>query len=344
MRILVIGGTRFIGPRVIDALVDAGHAVTILHRGRTAPAPAAGVGEIRLDRQRLAEGAGAIRQLAPEVVIDMIPLGERDAEELVRVLRGVAGRVVAVSSADVYLAYGRLHGTEPGPPVPAPMDEEAPLRTRLYPYRGATPRAADDPQRRLDDYDKILVERVVLGEPELPGTVLRLPMVYGPGDYQHRTYDYVRRMDDDRPAILLERGVAAWRLPRGYVEDVAGAIALAATRPEAAGRIYNVCEERALTERQWVEAIAAAAGWRGRVVVVERDGLPDSLRSTDRTDQHLACTSARIRRELGYVEQTDRRQALERTIAWERTHPPQPIDPARFDYAAEDAVVARLGV
>jgi nucleoside-diphosphate-sugar epimerase len=344
LRILVIGGTRFIGPRVVDTLVAAGHDVTILHRGRTAAAPPAGVGEIRLDRQRIQTGADAIRRLAPEVVVDMIPIGQRDAADRVRVVRGVAGRIVAVSSADVYLAYGRVQGTEPGPPVPAPMDETAPLRTRLYPYRGDTPRAADDPRRRLDDYDKILVERVVLGEPELPGTVLRLPMVYGPGDYQHRTFEYLKRMDAGRPVILLERGMAAWRLCRGYVDDVASAIALAATRPEAAGRIYNVCEEEALTERQWVEAIAAAAGWTGRIVEVDREALPESLRGTDRTDQHLACTAARIRRELGYAECTDRRRALERTVAWERAHPPDAVDTERFDDAAEDAVIERLGV
>jgi nucleoside-diphosphate-sugar epimerase len=38
---------------------------------------------------------------------------------------------------------------------------------------------------RVEDYEKILVEREVMGHPRLPGTILRLPTVYGPGDSQH---------------------------------------------------------------------------------------------------------------------------------------------------------------
>ncbi len=57
-----------------------------------------------------------------------------------------------------------------------PLTEESPLREHLYPFRGPTPRSDDDPRQWLDDYGKILVERVVMGDPDLPGTVLRLPV------------------------------------------------------------------------------------------------------------------------------------------------------------------------
>src|SRR5436190_8561175 len=87
-----------------------------------------------------------------------------------------------------------------------------------------------------------------LNAPELPGTVLRLPAVYGPGDRQHRLFPYVQRMHDGRPAILLEHGRASWRWTRGYVENVARAIALAVVQEHATGLIYNVGEAEALTE------------------------------------------------------------------------------------------------
>src|SRR5207245_5809173 len=131
---------------------------------------------------------------------------EADARSLGQTFTGIARRVVVASSVDVYRAYDVLRAKEPGPPDPVPLTEDSPLRGQIYPYRGETLREPDDPARWLDDYDKILVERVVLGEPRLPGTVLRLPMVYGPGDYQHRIFAHPTRMDDRRPAILLHDG------------------------------------------------------------------------------------------------------------------------------------------
>jgi nucleoside-diphosphate-sugar epimerase len=92
------------------------------------------------------------------------------------------------------------------------------------------------------------VEEAVMDDPAIPGTVLRLPMVYGPGDPLHRFFPLLKRFADGRSFILLADDLAAWRGPRGYVENVAHAIALAATSDQAAGRIYNVCEEPTLSE------------------------------------------------------------------------------------------------
>jgi nucleoside-diphosphate-sugar epimerase len=220
------------------------------------------------------------------------------------------------------------------------MDELAPLRERLFPYRGDTPRDEGDPARHLDDYDKILVEREVLGDSQLAGTVLRLPVVYGPGDYQHRLHPYLKRMDDGRSAILLERRAAAWRLSRGYVENVAEAVVLAAAHPAAAGRVYNVCEPRARTEAEWVAAIAETAGWLGRIVIAHRDELPASLAGDAGTDHHLECDTTRLRGELGYREVISPEAGLRRTLDWERLHPPAKFDERSFDYDAEDTVLA----
>jgi nucleoside-diphosphate-sugar epimerase len=264
---------------------------------------------------------------------------EAEARIVVDLFRGLARRLVAISSCDVYRAYGRLIGTEPGPPDPMPITEEGPLREKLYPYRSDPPRAEDDPRRWADEYDKIPVERLVMGEPELPGTVLRLPMVYGPRDGQHRLFGYLKRMDDGRPAILLEEGMARWQAPRGYVEECGHAIALAVTEERAAGRIYHVAEAP-LTEADWVRAIAAAAGWQGQVVTLPRERLPEAFHPGMNTDQQWVLDSRRIREELGYAEFLPRDEALRRTVAWERANPPTQIDPAHFDYAAEDAVLA----
>lgn len=132
--------------------------------------------------------------------------------------------------------------------------------------------------------------------------------------------------------------MASWRWTHGYVEDVAAAIALAVVDERAAGRIYNVGEPAPLTWAEWVREIGRASGWDGEIVTAPKDRLPEYLD----TDQHLFVDTSRIRWELGYEEAVSRSEALRRTVAWEREHPPAEVDPTSFDYAAEDAALAGL--
>ena len=351
MRILMIGGTGFMGPHVARQLLDAGHAVAILHRGVTEEHVPDGVTHIHAGtvegerdfvgwQERLPEFSGEMRSFAPDLALHMVAMRERDAATAQAALRGIVRRLVLVSSQDVYRAYGRLIGVEPGAPDPTPLSEDAPLREKLYPYRQDSPRSSDDPRAWMDDYDKIPIERLVLGDPALPGTVLRLPAVYGPGDKQHRLYDYLKRMDDRRPAILLPEGTAGWRWTRGYVENVAHAIVLALTDDRAAGRVFNVGEPDTLPEAEWVRAIGNAAGWHGDVLAVPSDRLPPSLAPDIDATQDFVSDTSRIRKELGYTEIVSRDEALRRTVAWERDHPPANRPPESFDYAAEDQVIA----
>jgi nucleoside-diphosphate-sugar epimerase len=232
--------------------------------------------------------------------------------------RGVAARVIAISSMDVYRAYGRLIRLESGTPHAGDLTEESPLRERYYPYRDRAKGTAD----MAYEYEKILVERAVLTDPELSGTVLRLPKVYGPGDTGHHLFEYLKRMDEDQLSITLEEGQAQWRWTRGYVENVAAAIALAATHEAAGNRIYNVGGERALAESEWVLRIGQAAGWHGQIQPVPRRLLPDNSAPPYDWRHHLAADTSRIRAEFGYTEPVSDADALQRTIAWERAHPP----------------------
>ncbi len=336
MRVLILGGTAFTGPHIARALHAAGHEVGVFHRGKTEAAFPEGVRDLRGDIKRLPEHADELRAFRPDVVVHMVTLAAQDAWNCLSVFRGAARRTVVVTSQDVYRAYGRLINLEDGLPDPVPLGEDAPLRSKLFPYRDKGP-AADNP---YFEYDKILVERILQSEPGLPATVLRYPMVYGPGDRQHRLFATLKRMDDGRPAILLDESIAEWRWTKGYAEDMAHAVFLAVTRPEAAGRVYNVGEEGAPTQREWIERIGRAAGWTGRVVVLPPEKTPKHLANDMNTRQHLVTDTRRIRDELGYAEPTDPETALRRTIEWERAHPPEKIDPEAYDYAAEDAALA----
>lgn len=342
MRILVLGGTRFIGAAAVRRLAAAGHILCVFNRGKSTAAPPPSVFALHGDRNALGDCAAELLAFEPDVLLDMCCITAAQCELTLRLFSGKVPRCLFISSCDVYRTYGVLQGTEDWPPDNSAQAEDAPLRTSLYPYRGTEPRAADDPRRILDDYDKIPCEQAVLSTPGMAGTVLRLPMVYGPADYQQRLLPYLRRMDDGRPAIALGSTQAQWRGCRGYVEDVAAAIALAVTDERAAGRVYNVAEAQALSERAWVERIAASAGWGGQIVEVDDSAIPDGMDSLRGSPQHLVVDSSRIRSELGYREPSDPAQALAATIARQRENYPDLLPEGMFDYAAEDALLQKV--
>jgi nucleoside-diphosphate-sugar epimerase len=191
-----------------------------------------------------------------------------------------------------------------------------------------------------DDYDKIPAEGTVMNDRDLPATVLRLPMVYGPGDPLHRFYPVVKRIADRRRFIIFPDSMAAWRSPRGYVENVAAAIALAATDNRAARRIYNVCEEPSFSELEWAQKIASEMRWEGKFVVLPVERAPSHLLKPGNPAQHWTASSARIRSELGYEEPVGIEEAIRLTIGWEKENPPAISFPAQFDYPAEDRAAA----
>jgi nucleoside-diphosphate-sugar epimerase len=331
MKVLIIGGTRFIGVRVVRRLIEEGNDVTVFHRGQTKVHLPASVKHILGNRAGLSGFASDFGRIAPDVVLDMICYNEQEAETAMRALKGIARRMVVASSMDVYRAYGCLLGLEAAPPDPMPINENSPLRESRFPYRGQS----KGPDDMAFNYDKIPVEQVVMSDPDLPGTVLRLPAVYGPGD--HRAFDHLKRMEDGRRVIFLEEKHARWRWTRGYVDNVAAAIALAMTDDRAAGQVYNVGEPDALTEAEWARSIGRAAGWQGEVVVLPRESMPEHLGMPYNFDHHLDADTSRVRKEFGYTERISRDQAMKETVEWELAHPPDQVDTGRFNYSAEDA-------
>jgi nucleoside-diphosphate-sugar epimerase len=337
MRVLIIGGTSFIGPHVVRSLISDGHEVTIFHRGEHEP-------ELPSSVRHVHSAAAAFPVLSfpeeliswkPDVVLHMVAMGEQDAQAAVRAFRGVAQRLVVPSSGDVYSAYGVLIGSEPGPTSSELLQEDLPLRKNFYPYR----KIAKGPDDWLYHYDKILMEQVVMSDSELPATILRLPAVYGPGDGHHRFFSHLKRMDDGRSTILLDENQGHWRWSHGYVEDVAAALALAVTDDRASRRIYNVGEECVPTTGERVRSLANLVGWKGKIVTLPRTSLPQHLRDAHDYSQDLAHDTSRIRSELGYREMVSVDEGLRRTVAWLRAHPPA-LDATQYDYAAEDAALA----
>jgi nucleoside-diphosphate-sugar epimerase len=344
-RVLVVGGTVFVGPSVVRQLAEAGHRVAVFHRGEHEIDLPESVLHIHGDRTNIGDHRTDIAAFAPDTVVDMRAMTEADARSVAGAVRGIARRLVVVSSMDVYRAYGRLHGTEPGPPLAPPFDEGSPLREKLYVYREHTPAAIGERPPWLDEYDKILVERVAMSDPGLAGTVIRFPMVHGERDGQRRFYPLWKRMADRRLFILMSEKSAAFRSSRTHVNNAAHAVALAATDDRAAGRIYNVGEPDALPWSEWALLIAKHTTWGGQLVIRPSEEMPPHLRDSrpDVWDHHLVVDTTRIRRELGYREVVPRDEGLRRALAWYAETPPaDPNVAGNLDYGAEDAALVTI--
>jgi nucleoside-diphosphate-sugar epimerase len=324
VRVLVLGGTGFVGSRVVRMLVAHDHEVSVLHRGDTEADLPMSVRHIHTSFEAVPELGEQLGRLAPDVVLDMVPDMDKGGHGVLH-LRGIADRAVVITSCDVYRAFGRLWRSEPGPPDPVPLTEESPLRERPAEDGGAAGLA----------FDNMDVERAVSGDVGIEVTVLRLPATHGPGDPQHRLARYLRRMHDGRPAIVLADDHARWRWSRGYVENVAAAVALAVEAERAAGCVYNVGEQHAYTEMEWVRRIGDVYGWSGDVVAVPAERLPTALRLPYDFRQQYVVDTSRIRDELGYKELVSEEDGLRPTIEWE-LHAPESLV---TDYELEDAAL-----
>ncbi|MGA2886492.1 MAG: NAD-dependent epimerase/dehydratase family protein [Terracidiphilus sp.] len=287
MRILVIGGTGFIGKYLVHQLANHDHAVAIYHRGHTQAVLSDGVREIIHPQSIMPIQIfpTELFDFAPEVVIHTVAMGSVDAQAAVQAFAGRARRMVLLSSGDVYRAYGRFTKMESGPVDAGLLSEDAPLRTELFPYRGQ----AASHEALQYWYEKILAERAVLSDPALPGTILRLPKVHGPGG------------NEDLATIYRYRDHPDWRWTHGFVENVAAAIVLAATHPSAEGRIYNVGEAYTPTIAERLASLPSS------------DIQPDQDTHFD-FRQNMAYNTTQIRNELGYQEMISEEEGFLRTL------------------------------
>jgi 2'-hydroxyisoflavone reductase len=179
MRVLILGGTGFIGPHQVRYALARGHHVTIFNRGRQKEAWPGPVEELIGDR------SGDLKALEGrdwDVCIDnptSLPAWVRDAAS---VLKGHVGRYVFISTISVYAANDK------------PADETAPLAA----YKGADPMAettkslSADP--RLYGPLKALSEKEAQTQyGEAATTIIRPSLIVGPGDETDRfTYWPVR--------------------------------------------------------------------------------------------------------------------------------------------------------
>jgi nucleoside-diphosphate-sugar epimerase len=242
-RVVVLGGTGHIGGYLVPRLVAAGHDVTVLTRGKSTPYRRDGawqaVTTVIADRTDPRFGA-RVRDLEPDVVIDLISFDVDSTRHLVEALRNRVQHFLHCGTIWVH-----------GPSVQVPTTEDA-------------------PRRPFGDYGtgKAAIEAYLTDQARrhgFPATVLHPGHISGPGwtpinPAGNLDLDVFRRLAHGDEVLLPNFGLET--LHHVHADDVAQAFTAAmANRSVAVGESFHVVSPAALTLRGYAEAVA---GWYGK--------------------------------------------------------------------------------
>ena len=322
VRVLVLGGTVFIGRRIVERLHESGDDVLVVHRGIHTPDHWIAVDHLLTDRRNLRDHKDAVREFGPTAIVDSYARTGEDVECVLGVLPEV--KSVVLSSQDVYQAYAGIQSGRCTSPVP--LTEASQLRTDRYPYRG------EGYEGVPENYEKLDVEQLWL---DRGAVVLRLPMVYGPHDDQVREDAILRRIRAGRRHIPVGVGNLLWS--RGYVDDIATGVLAALDARNVDGTVMNLGEPTTVPICTWYEQIVAVAGAGVELVRVPDDVVPADLSRSRAFAQHMLVSVRRAEELLDWAPGNPEQRVVE-SVCWHLEHPPNSRWTSQDDEADERAL------
>ena len=227
MRILIMGGTRFIGVYLTKVLIEQGHEVVLFNRGNN-PVPVEGVKQINGDRKDAAQLKEKLANESFEAIFDNNGRELSDTQPLVEIFNGKVKHFVYVSSAGVYLKSDQMPHIE-GDPVDPKSRHKGKHHTEAY-----------------------------LAESDIPWTSIRPVYIYGPQNYNDLEAWFFDRIVRDRPLPIPGKGMYITQF--GHIQDLALAMASVLGNETAIGKIYNISGDRYVTFNGLAYACAEAAG------------------------------------------------------------------------------------
>ena len=309
MRVLVIGGTRYLGRTIVEKLAERGDDVTVLNRGRTdcvvPEAVTCVTGDITepesvVDALKGPDG----RVMTFDACVHMIAMDGVRAQRVIEAVWGLIGHYVQCGSTGVFMPLRRC-----------PADESEPVEPPPPELGGFGSKAESD-----------AVAREMCAEYDLPLTILRPTNIMGPGDipidlWGGRDAIFFQEMLDGEPVLIPNNGEGL--LQPGDVRDLADAFVLALDQPEKAGE-FNISSPYAITHNYYAELLADALGVDPHVHHVRVEDLLDEYDDTDRLSsrglfffvEHMCFTIEKARRELGYKPKYNAEASVKDTVQW----------------------------
>jgi nucleoside-diphosphate-sugar epimerase len=227
MRILIMGGTRFIGVYLTKILVEQGHEVVLFNRGKK-PAPVEGIQQIHGDRTDASQLKEKLSQEQFDAIFDNNGRELSDTQPLAEIFKDRVKHFVYMSSAGVYLKSDQLPHIE-GDPV--------------------------DPKSRHKGKHETEAFLEQLG---LPWTSIRPTYIYGPQNYNDLEAWFFDRIVRDRPIPIPGNGMHITQF--GHCQDLARAMSRVLGNESAIGQIYNVSGDRYVTFDGLARACVEATG------------------------------------------------------------------------------------
>ena len=336
--VLVIGGSRFVGLPLVQALLDAQYQVTVLNRGSDNSQLPAGTAVIQCDRTDHAALAAALRGRPFHAVFDIVAYTPADTEGLLAALdRSELAHFVHISTGSVYLP------------------------TELFPLKEHFPRGLRGPGHEYGDR-KYLIEEILFAACRtdgLPATIIRPGVLFGPGNYVYREAFYFDRLLAGRPLLVPNDGSVLTQF--GYVDDLAAMMLAVLGNQRAIGEAYNFAGEYAVTTDYYMRAVTEAVGERfgsertagARVwaapEIIHYDPAALGLDAADlrrvypyRVSEHVVRDVSKALVQLGHRETVGLRDGLSRSLEW---YLARGRAAGRFqaDFAVEDRILEGLG-
>ncbi|MFJ9619094.1 NAD-dependent epimerase/dehydratase family protein [Streptomyces noursei] len=256
MRILVMGGTWFLGRHVVEGALRRGWRVTTFNRGRTG-VDVSGVEAVRGDRTVVAELRELARRGPWDAVIDTSSseLPPRMVSLASQALKDVAARWVHVSTVSVYAGWPHQTLTEDSPTLEAPADADGD-----FGYTGS------DGSPTKYGFQKAGGERAVFQAFGDRAVFLRPGVILGPGEYVGRLPWWLNRAHEG--GRIAAPAPAERRIQPVDVRDVAH-FALDQAAASSASGAYNIAHPHGMTFKEFVFACLEATGGGGRPVWVQ---------------------------------------------------------------------------
>lgn len=275
MRVLILGGTRFIGAALTRRLLVEGHEVHLVTRtaGHAAFAPAAIVhaGD-RRDPATLASATGTF-----DVVYDFLGFDAHDARVAIAALAGRCSRFVFLSTGSVYWVASVRNCPWVETDGTLPLRDRAECDHAEFDY-GIAKRECEQAYRDAAAKDGF------------PAIAVRAPVVSGPGDHKKRDLYWVHRLLQGKPLILPDGGHNVFN--HVYVDDLVGVLLRLATADAEPGEAFNAADRVFTTLREYVGRLAAIVNREPRFAVVPRAAI--AAAGLDDRSFYFADTSSHV--------------------------------------------------